>query len=104
HREVVQEAGRRIHRRSDGPAGTAHGTRGRHHRGREGDGGGEGGGAHLSRCQSCKEPCRHRNRCKEPAVSTLGYNLWLGIAPPQGPGMSPTDVVTQEKEAPARTK
>ena len=45
HQEGVQEAGRRLHRRPDGAAGTAHGSRRRDHRRRPGHGGGEDGRA-----------------------------------------------------------
>ena len=67
----LQEAGRRVHRRADGAARTPHGARGRHHRGRQGHRGGEDGGAHCGGRQSCKEPGRHRNCCKEPDLSGL---------------------------------
>ncbi len=43
HQDVVQEAGRRLHRRADGASRAPHGPRRRDHRGRQGHGGREDG-------------------------------------------------------------
>ena len=55
----LQEAGRGVHRRPDGAAGTPHGPRRRDHRRRQGHGRREDGGAHGRRRHGREEPGRH---------------------------------------------